>query len=136
MVTSCPTSTHGTFSQCRLDQTACFLHVLQVDGVGESHPGMRFAQPDHRFKLTRGSGNTLLLRSAVQTDFAHVDVSLHKRVRRVFSQDRVDLGSGIGDVSGERIDGLLVSDCSKIPESTHKDIHSASVRSVLEVQAD
>ena len=32
--------------------------------------------------------------------------------------------------------GYFVSDCSKISKSTHKNIHSASVWSVLEVQAD
>ena len=97
---------HRTLPQSRLDEPLSLLYILHFDSVGEPHPRMRLTQSNHRFKLSCGGGDALLLCAGVDTCFAHVDVRRNQSVRGVFSELWVDLGSGVGNVGRERLNGL------------------------------
>lgn len=130
------TETHGTLTQSRLDQTACFLHIFQIDCLRKSHAGVSFTQSNHRFKLTGRCCDSLLLRSAVEANLSHVDVSLDKSVRSVLSEHWVYFGSSIGDIGSKSIDGLCVNDMPHLVTgfaSTHQNVNSASIGSIFEV---
>jgi hypothetical protein len=67
---------------------------------------MRFTQPDHTFQLPRRSCNSSFLRSNICTDLAHLYVCLNESIRSFFSENRIDLGSSVGNVGRERFDRL------------------------------
>lgn len=70
---------------------------------------MRLTQSDHTLQLPRRGCNPLFLGSRVDTGFTHLDVACNQGVGGVFGEDWVDLGTGVGDVCRENIDGLDVS---------------------------
>ena len=98
---------------------------------------MRLTQSDHTLQLPRRGGDPLFLGSRIDTGFTHLDVACDQGVGGVFGEDRVDLGSGVGDVCRENIDGLDVSIFALPHErGTYDNIMPGGVGSILEIQTD
>lgn len=97
---------------------------------------MSLTETNHGLELTGRSRDALFLSSSVQPDFTHVDIRLNERIRGVFGEDRVNLGSRIRNVCCESIDGLSSAPALSEVHQAHKDIVSTSIRSIFEIQAD